>query len=96
LYKQGKRRSRYASFDILENEDYEIILLENYPCNSKEELLAREKYWIGQMLCVNKYNPIGRDKAKIKAKNKRFYEQHKQYFQERNKKYREENAEKMK
>ena len=31
-------------------DDYDIILLEKYPCNSKDELHAREQL----LLCVNK------------------------------------------
>jgi hypothetical protein len=54
-----------TSFKILENEDYDIILLENYPCNCKDELCARERYHQDTMECVNKckaglYNELGR------------------------------------
>ena len=31
----------YTSFEILATENYEIILVENYPCNNKDELHAR-------------------------------------------------------
>jgi hypothetical protein len=34
-----------TSYKVLENNDYDIILIEKYPCNSKEELKARERYW---------------------------------------------------
>jgi len=44
------------SFDIIKNNDYKIILLENYPCETKEELLAREQYYIDNLVCVNKNN----------------------------------------
>jgi hypothetical protein len=39
--------------------DLKIELIENYPCNSKEELVARESYWIEQYRdwCVNMNNP---------------------------------------
>ena len=36
----------------------EIILIENYPCNSKEELLMRERHFIESIECVNKKIPI--------------------------------------
>ena len=46
-----------TSFKILENNDYNIILLETVKCNSKDELLQRERYWIESTTCVNKYIP---------------------------------------
>ena len=38
--------------------DAYIELIENYSCNSKEELLARERYFIENMECINKNRPI--------------------------------------
>ena len=49
--KQGKM----MSFDILQNNDYNIILIEEYPCNNKLELLERENHFITNMKCIN-YN----------------------------------------
>mmetsp|Transcript_51460 Transcript_51460/g.101608 ORF Transcript_51460/g.101608 Transcript_51460/m.101608 type:complete len:92 (+) Transcript_51460:100-375(+) len=43
-YLQGKG-SNISSFIILEMDDYDIVLLEKYPCNSKDELHARERYF---------------------------------------------------
>jgi hypothetical protein len=43
-----------SSFDILANNDYDIILIESYPCDSKDELHARERHWTNQLDCVNK------------------------------------------
>ena len=37
-----------SSFSILLYGDAKITLLEGYPCKSKEELIAREQYWIEQ------------------------------------------------
>jgi hypothetical protein len=42
--------SRY----VLENNDYDMILLEHYPCNSVEELKQREQYYLDTIECVNK------------------------------------------
>jgi len=50
--KQGYMRS----FDILKNEDYKIVLIEEYPCGTKEQLFAREQYYIDNTICVNKNN----------------------------------------
>lgn len=47
------------SAELLKLGDVKIILLENYPCNDKNELNAREQYYIDQNkdICVNKKNP---------------------------------------
>lgn len=42
---------------VLENGDYSIILLEDFPCERKEQLLQRERYYIETMNCVNKKIP---------------------------------------
>ncbi len=56
------RHSYLASFDILDYGEYGITLLEEYPCNSKEELRKREDEYIKMYgdKCVNRnsaYNP---------------------------------------
>ena len=59
-YKRYLKTSKnyITSFIILENNDYEITLIELYACNSKDELHAREKYFIESLQCVNKILPI--------------------------------------
>ena len=42
---------------ILELGDYEIVLLELYPCNSKDELHMRERHYVETLDCVNKCIP---------------------------------------
>jgi hypothetical protein len=56
IWKRGGNQRKMRSFDIIKNNDYKIILLENYPCETKEELLAREQYYIDTLVCVNKNN----------------------------------------
>ena len=52
-FKSGKEI--IASFAVLQQDpDAKIVLVENYPCNSKEELNAREQYYIENNQCVNK------------------------------------------
>ena len=36
----------------------EIFLIEDYPCDTKEDLLWRERYCIENMDCINKQTPI--------------------------------------
>ena len=58
-----KQRKYISSFEVLENNDYYIELLENYPCNSKKELEIREGIWQEQIECIN---------SRIAGKIKRF------------------------
>jgi hypothetical protein len=54
----------------LELDDYDIVLIEDYPCNSKVELHARERYYSQLLPCVNKnknqglINELGRKEYK--------------------------------
>lgn len=42
-------------FKIIERGDYDMILIEKYPCNSKEELILRKMHYIKTMKCINAY-----------------------------------------
>ncbi len=47
-----------TSFKILENDNYDIILLEEFKtCENKEQLHARERHYIDTLKCVNKTIP---------------------------------------
>ena len=46
-----------TSFKIIENGNYDIVLIENCPCNSKDELHKRERYYIETIKCINKVIP---------------------------------------
>ena len=56
-YMNGLDKMFCTSFSILEYGDAEIILIENCPCESKEELKARERFHIENNNCVNKKIP---------------------------------------
>jgi hypothetical protein len=73
-YKEGKYG--YCSVnEILFFDDVKIILVENVPCNSIEELHAREQFYIINNNCVNK-QISGRTKEEYrelhKEKNKEY------------------------
>ena len=51
-----------TSFDVLKNNNYKIILIDNYECNSKEELHREERKYIESIECVNKIIPTRTDK----------------------------------
>ena len=56
-YKEGKKVGYVTSYKIIENEDYDIILIEKYNCKDKEELHKRERFYIEKFECVNKNIP---------------------------------------
>ena len=39
----------YQHFNMIGFTNVEIVLIENYPCSSKHELHARERYWIDEL-----------------------------------------------
>ena len=41
------------SFKIIRNNDFDIELIEDYPCNTKRELEKREQHFIDTMECIN-------------------------------------------
>lgn len=59
-HKAGESRADSGVQSILEAGGAYIELLERYPCNSREELAAREKHWIRspkfQDRCVNSFH----------------------------------------
>lgn len=79
-----------SSFDILKNNDYNIILLESYPCKNRDELLARERYYIDNNNCINKNRPIITEDEK-KELIKEYNETNKDKIKEYYKQYRESN-----
>jgi hypothetical protein len=58
-----------TSFKILELGNYSIILIENCPCENKDELHKRERYYIETLDCVNKIIP-GRTQKEYRDANK--------------------------
>ena len=76
-----------------------IILIEEFPCNSKMELEKRERYYIETMNCVNKLIP-GRTKKEYdtvnKDKIKKYCEENKDHRNEYARNYRKNNKQKVK
>jgi len=106
-WKEGKRKYKMSSFQILERGDYTIYLIEKYPCESKDELLSREGYFIKEFIrggsCVNQQF-AGRTKQEyyidnqeyIKDKSKKWGLNNKDKRVEYRKKYQEINQELIK
>ena len=86
---KGKRElvTAFKLFDEYGLENCKIVLVENYPCESKDELRAKEAYYIRNFECVNKNVP-GRT-------GKERYEDNKDKILKRVKKYQEDNKDRI-
>lgn len=103
-HRQGLTKKRKCNTSIIFNkfgvDNCIIELVENYPCNTVEELNAREGYYQRNNPCVNKAI-AGRsrkeyredNKEDLKVKKKEYNEANKEAVLERSKKYREANKE---
>jgi len=88
-YLNGKKKY-LSSFKVMENNDYDIILIEDYPCKSKDQLFARERYYTNEIKCVNIHKNQGRYLELGETKYKQEYNQiHKEHIKEYNRQYRE-------
>lgn len=76
-----------TSFKCFENDckDYVITLVELFPCNSKDELHARERYHIENNECINKYIPT---RSKQEYRNT---DENKEHVKKQTAEYREKN-----
>ena len=103
-------KKRSCSSRLCIEENTKITLLENWSCNSKEELLSRERYWYDNIDCVNitkpkrteeekntqyKYYPTQPQKDKKKEKSRQRYAENVEYESDRKKVYYLENKEKI-
>ena len=90
-----KRGGTTSSIEILKYQYPLIVLIEDYPCNSKYELLKREAFYILNNDCVNKQIPARSDDEK-KEYDKKWYETNKEEIKAKNMAYYEANkAKKM-
>jgi hypothetical protein len=93
-------KKKLTSYEVLQYDDYDIVLIENCPCDTKDELLKRERYFIETLVCVNKVIPTRTvkeyyeaNKETIVNQNKKYVEIHKDEIKIRMKKYGEDNKE---
>lgn len=101
-YNQWKKEKKgyISSFEIIEEGNYDIILIENYPCNDVNELFSREKYWIENIEggCLNKVLPIRstEEKQEIKTNyNQQYWQKNKEEIIKKNRKYWHEHKEEI-
>jgi hypothetical protein len=77
---QNQKSPFMTSFSVLECDDHRIDLIETFPCNSNEELLAREGYWIQNLACLNKYVPSGLSRKEYQTRYLQENKKHKQSY----------------
>ena len=65
----NEEKGRATSFDIIKDGDYYIVLLESYPCNSRDELRMCEQKHIDLCECVNKIRAFQSKEEKKKYDN---------------------------
>ena len=104
-YLNGKHRF-LTSFKLFENygiENVEIILVEDFPCDNKYQLEARENFYIVNNECLNKIHPTRTIKEWYSDNLEKITEQTKEYrknnldkIKEYNKEYKIINGEKIK
>jgi len=87
-----KSLMKCSSREILQYEDAEIILIESYSCNSKEELKSREQYYMDKFRkdgfnVINKNRAIGLDENRKKNNAKDYYEKNKDKIKDLSKNY---------
>ncbi len=76
-----------VSRNILERGDYEILLIKDYPCNSRYELEEEETKYIKNNKCINKNLPH--------RTQQQYREDNKEEINKQRKKYREINKEEI-
>ena len=103
LTKTNRYETSIKLFDEYGIENCKIELIETYPCNSKDELVAREGFYIKSTDRINK-KIEGRtmaeyrvdNKDKIKDNDSKYREEHKEELKAKKKAYYENNKEVLK
>lgn len=105
-YKDG-RYAYLTSFKVIEQPDYKIVLVEEFPCENKNQLEAREGHFIRNNPCVNKVIPttpefkqeqyqLPENKERRSTYHHNYYTAHAQELIDSQKQYYQGNSEKIK
>ena len=104
------KKNFITSFNILKNDNYEIVLLEECKdITTKDQLHKRERFYIENNICVNKNMPLRTAKEyyeyqkeyrpenieKILERQKQYNQDNKEKMSEYNKQYKQDNKEKI-
>jgi len=92
LYGHKSKNNSCRSKEFIEPK---IYLIEDYPCERKEQLEARERFFIEKLECVNCGIPGGRTPKQYYEKSKKtseqYYQDNKDLIKEKNKIYYDKN-----
>ena len=81
-------------------DNWDMVMLEEYPCDNKLQAHARERYWIeklgSELNMIKAYVSEEEKKDNMKEVSKTYYEENKEKLKETNKLYKENNKEKIK
>ena len=100
----GGKGNYVTSFEIVKYVSCKIILVEKFSCDSKEELFARERFYIENNDCVNRnipgrtkeeYRQTRENKEKMGEYCKEYYENNKKKISEYKKEWYGANREKI-
>ena len=94
----NKRGKTTSCKEILDGGNFSIVLIENLECDTKEQLLKRERYYIDSIECVNKYRPIvsvEEKKEKMIGIHKNWYKNNKETILDKAKEYQQINKDKI-
>ena len=98
----GKQPYEYSAFKVIKYDDCYIELIEDYPCENKQQLHRREGELIRSMPCVNKMIPgrtrkewIGENKEHIKHVAHQKYKKNREHILLQGKAYVEQNKEQV-
>lgn len=98
MWKDDNTKQYCSSFELYDLGDVEFILLETYECNSKDELRARERYWIEQNI-NNIVNMVKRPivtKEETNQRKKEYNVENKEHLAMKKKEYEIANKEHLK
>jgi hypothetical protein len=89
-----------TAYELLKQNHYDIVLIEDYPCENKDQLHSRERFHIEMNEnCVNKVIPTRTDeeyqKTVGRVKNLEWSQTHKEEKRIMDKTYRENNKQKL-
>ena len=82
-YDEGNR-GKTKSYDIIKRGNWSIVLVEKCPCESKDELYARESFYIHNNECINKTDPSNNwTKEKDKEFKKKWFQRNKERIRQK-------------
>lgn len=84
---KDNRRDKVVVYDLFDKYGYEnceIVLIENYPCDTLEELRGREGYHQKNTTCINKLI-AGRTKSQYYQDKKEHFQEYKKVYNQANK-----------